>query len=251
MRAPSLAEIINAASLGEGKRPAQMRPTLDDSVPIDLSTLPLFAAGVKPLELPKLGQGNGVIVPNGEFGGLLLTLDPGARRPLAAPVGRPILRYGDGGVFGWRSSTRAWGTANLEFFRWYEDQDPNGQIAQILLWSQGYAQPTGDVVVTTTVVPASGTKITVVDRAKGAAAALFALQPNNVGTTIRNRATLTAAMGGGASIATVSIATSLAEIAAGNTDDLSPGEFFSGWAGLLLALDNDEACSIEITESLS
>lgn len=248
MRAPSLAEIINAASLGEGKRPAQMRPTLDDSAPIDLSTLPLFAAGVKPLELPKLGQGqNGVIVPNGEFGGLLLTLDPGARRPLAAPVGRPILRYGDGGLFGWRSSTRAWGTANLEFFRWYEEQDPNGQIAQILLWSQGYAQPTGDVVVTTTVVPAANRLTTVVTRLKGAAAAAFALQPNNIGTTIRNRAYTSS---GVASIGTLAIALNAAALAAGNTIELGPGEFAADVPGALY-FDNDELVVFEVVEALS
>jgi len=228
---------------GEIYRPARPRIKPDDSVQLDVTTLPVYGANVAPLEIPNLGTETGIIVPNGAYGGLLFTLAKTPVRPMAGVIGRPIWRLNANQVFAWQTS-KGWGEATLEFFEWYDDENPHEQLEQILRWATGTAEPTVDV--TATVSTPTTRKTVVLDRAKGAPAAAYALQPTNVGTTIKNRAYLS---GGGASIGTLSIALDAAALAAGDTIDLAPGDFVSDLPGTLY-FDNDEAVTFEVTEAL-
>jgi hypothetical protein len=227
---------------GEIYRPARPRYKADDSAQLDVTTLAVYAAGVAPTPLPNLGSSTGVIVLGGEYGGLLFSLAATPPRPMAGVVGRPIWRLDGSQLFGWQTS-KGWGNATLEFFEWYDDENPIEQLEQILRWTQGYAQPTVDV--TASVSVPGNRKTTVVDRAKGDPPAAFPLQATNLGTTIRNRAYLSSGL---ASVGTLSVATDAAELAAGNTDDFAPGE----WGSLpgTLYFDNDEAVTFEVIEAL-
>lgn len=250
----TLAELTNLARLGDGRDPASSRPNIDDSTIVDLSGLPLYAAGTAPLELPKLGAGvTGVVIPNGEFGGLILTLDPGAKRPFSGVVGRPMIRDGASGLFAWRGP-RAWGLAVLEFYEWRANENPLEQIQQIIAWSHGFAQPTGDVVVTATITPATGFKTSVQIQPKAAYAAQQVLAATNVGTTIRNRSNLLTTVGAPASIGTIylnSLVANFGATPAATSIVLAPGEFFDGWTGPLAIKSNGEAFEAEIDESLA
>lgn len=227
-------------------RPARPRYKADDSAQLDVTTLAVYAAGVAPTKFPNLGSSNGVIVLGGEYGGLLFSLASTPPRPAAGAVGRPIWRLDGSQLFGWQTS-KGWGEATLEFFEWYDDENPHEQLEQILRWTQGYAQPTVDVAVAVSVTPPSSRLVTDLDRAKGAAPAAFALQATNVGTTVRNLAYLSS---GPASIGNLLIALDAAALAAGDVITLAPGETASSIPGTLY-FDNDEAVSFEIIESLT
>lgn len=219
-------------------RPARPRTQPDDTSILDMSTLPLYGVGVDPLELPKLGNRTGIIVPQGEYGGLLYTMDPGAVRPQAGTVGRPIYRLLDSGVFGWRTS-RAWGSVVLEFYAWNPDEEPSEQLEQILRWSQGFAQPTVDV--TATVATPTATETTNVSYTKGDPGALFALQPNNQYSTIRNNAPGF----------TLYIASTVARLAAAGTRfALAAGESFGPWSGPF-AYQGTDTLTFDVVEALT
>lgn len=119
------------------KKPASLRTGANDSDVFDVTSLPVYAAGVAPVELPKLGDRDGVLILNGEYGGLLYTLNPLQARPQAGVIGRPIVREAGSGIFGWQIAGRGWGLATLEFYEWLAEEDPQEQIRQMLLWSQG------------------------------------------------------------------------------------------------------------------
>lgn len=227
-------------------RPARPRIQSDDFAELDVTSLPVYALGVAPMAIPNLGSSTGVIVPGGEYGGLLFTLSSTPPRPMSGVVGRPIWRLNANQIFAWQTA-KGWGTAALEFFEWDENENPHEQLEQILRWTQGYGQPTVDVAVAVSVTPPSSRKVTDLDRAKAAAPAAFPLQATNVGTTVRNLAYLSS---GPASVGNLQIAVDAAALAAGDVITLAPGETASSIPGTLY-FDNDEAVSFEIIESLT
>lgn len=215
--------------------PATPRLRPDDAALVDVTSLALYPA--TPTALPKWGDRSGVVVLNGEYGGLLVTQTVTPARPQAGVVGRPLWSLAGSQQWGWKTS-RAWGTAVLEFYEWRKDEDPKGQLDEILKWTVGFAQPTVDV--TATVSVPTGTAFQQITGDKGDHAQI-ALDATNQFTTLRY---LSGAVGSHCYINT-------ADPVGSTGVQLSVGQSFGPWYGPVAYQFDDDTSVLEVIEALT